>query len=328
MRFLVSRTPSKYRIYLFVGLLWALMAFQTTTLVAEVPEEDHDEHGHKEEQEKDHEESVQLEAAELEEFGIVMSEAGPATIRQFLDLPGEIQVNDSKLAHIVPRFSGIVTDVRAQVGDQVKAGQVLAVIESDESLSPYEMKTRIAGTVIGKHITLGEAVSREHAAFVVADLSSVWADITVYQRDLPIVFAGQQAVISGGHGLPEVAGEIIYVAPIVNETTRTALARVVLPNLEGAWRPGTFIMARIVVDQFQVPVAVPGTALQMMEGGNIVFVETEDGFVPRPVTLGRADRQQFEILSGLVPGERYVSKGGFTLKAELGKESLGDDHGH
>ena len=61
---------------------------------------------------------------------------------------------------------------------------------------------------------------------------------------------------------------------------------------------------------------------------DVVFVQSEDGFVPRPVTLGKADRQRVEILSGLMPGERFVSKGGFTLKAELGKDSLGDGHGH
>jgi len=309
---------------LFAGLVAALISCPATSLVAQVSEEDHDDHGRQEE----HEEVVKLNDAELKEFGIVVSEAGPATIQQFLDLPGEIQVNDNKLAHIVPRFSGIVTKVNVQVGDLVKAGQVLAVVESDESLSPYEMKTMIDGTVIGKHITLGEAVSREHAAFVVANMSSVWVDITVYQRDLPIVAKGQQAIISGGHGLPEVAGEIMYVAPIVNETTRTALARLILPNPEGTWRPGTFIMARIIVEQIEVPVAAPLTALQHFEGQDVVFVQSEDGFVPRPVTLGKADRQRVEILSGLMPGERYVSKGGFTLKAELGKDSLGDGHGH
>ncbi len=316
--------PSMLRINLFSILLVALIAFQALPLFAREPDDDHGEHG----LEAEHKETVQLDASELNEFGIVVSEAGPAAIREFLELPGEIQVNDNKLAHIVPRFSGVVTGVKAQIGDQVKSGQVLAVIESDESLAPYELKTLIDGTVIEKHITLGEAVSRDHATFVVADMSSVWVDITVYQRDLPRVSQGQQAIISGAPGLPEVSGEIVYVAPIVSETTRTALARVVLPNPEGKWRPGTFIMASILIEEFNAPVAIPRTALQMMGGKNIVFIETKDGFVPRDVTLGRVDRQRFEILSGLTPGDKYVSKGGFTLKAELGKESLGEGHGH
>jgi cobalt-zinc-cadmium efflux system membrane fusion protein len=305
-------------------LLGALPAVPSPMLLAQEHGDDHAGHGHDE----DRTDAVRLTATELEEFGIVVSEAGPATIRRALDLPGEIQADDTRLAHIVPRFSGIVMDVGAQIGDRVSAGQVLAVIESDESLSPYEVKTLIAGTVIDKHITLGEAVSREHAAFVVADLSSVWVDITVYQPHLPHVSAGQRVSISGGHGLPQVSGEISYVAPVVDETTRTAIARAVLPNRDGVWRPGMFITARIAIDQFEVPVAVPKTALQTFAGQDVVFVRTEEGFVPRAVRVGRSDEDQLELVSGLAAGEPYVSQGGFTLKAELGKDALSGGHAH
>ncbi len=321
---------TNFRIYRSAGivellvLLATFLTIQPQPLRAQEHDEEHTRHDHGEERE----EVVRLGEADIQEFGIVLSEAGPATLEQILELPGEIQANDTALAHIAPRFSGIVTDVRAQVGDRVSAGEVLAVIESDESLSPYEMKTLISGTVIDKHITLGEAVSREHAAFVVADLSSVWVDITVYQRDLLHVTKGQRVSISGGHELLLASGEISYVAPIVDETTRTALARVVLPNDDGVWRPGTFITAQIMVDRIDVPVTVPRTALQMFKGRDVVFVQTDGGFEPRPVVVGRADENDLEIVSGLAPGELYVSRGGFTLKAELGKESFGGDHDH
>jgi len=324
-RISVTSTPG---MYLFLALLAVCLVFPAPPLLAEEPDEDHAGHGHEQDPDQEHDEAIQLDAAERQEFGIVVSEAGPATIQLFLDLPGEIQANDNQLAHIVPRFSGIVAEVRAQVGDQVSAGQVLAVIESDESLAPYDMKTLIAGTIIDKHITLGEAVSRENVTFVVANLSSVWVDITVYQRDLSAVATGQTVLISSGRGLPDVTGKISYVAPIVREKTRTALARVVLPNADGTWRPGTFITARIIIDRFEVPVAVPRTALQMLEGQNIVFVEDEEGFRLRSVTLGRAGRDYIEIVTGLCQGERYVSQGGFTLKAELGKDSFGGGHAH
>lgn len=326
MKSTIRRTSSDSTLgsYLFIATLVVLMILQAPALLSEEPEVGHDEHGHDEE----HEEMVQLSSAELREFGIEVAEARSTTLKQYLNLPGEIQANDSRLAHIVPRFSGIVIDVRVQIGDRVGAGQVLALIESDESLSTYEMRTLIAGTVIGKHITLGEAVSRDHAAYIVADLSTVWVDITVYQRDLTVVESGQTVLISGGPGMPTVSGEISYVAPVVDENTRTALARVVLPNPEGAWRPGSFITALILVDAFEVPVAVPRTALQVHEGRDVVFVETDEGFQPRPVVLGRADRDNYEITSGLLQGERYVSTGGFTLKAELGKASFGGGHDH
>jgi len=114
----------------WVFLMALLVTLQATALLAQDPEEDHD----------DHEDIVKFSTAELEEFGVVVTEAGPATMERALDLPGEIQANDNHLAHIVPRFAGIVTDVKVQVGDEVTAGQVLAVIESDGSLSTYEMK--------------------------------------------------------------------------------------------------------------------------------------------------------------------------------------------
>ena len=178
-----------------------LLATPQRSALAQEP--DHEDHGEEQGHDEDgHEELVSLSADEMREFGIVVTPAGSATLTSSVDLPGEIQTNDNMLAHIVPRFPGIVTDVRAQVGDRVAAGQVLAVIESDESLSPYEVKTLIAGTVTAKHITLGEAVSREHAAFDVADLRTVWADITVYQRDVSTVAVGQEVQISGGHDLP------------------------------------------------------------------------------------------------------------------------------
>ena len=119
MKSLTCRTSvvSGPGMYLFLTLLVALLVLQAPPLLSEEPDEDHAGDGHEQERDQEHDEAIQLDAAELQEFGIVVSEAGPATIQLFLDLPGEIQANDNQLAHIVPRFSGIVTEVRAQIGD-------------------------------------------------------------------------------------------------------------------------------------------------------------------------------------------------------------------
>ncbi len=276
----------------------------------------------------EHEKVVRLDDKAMQEFGIEVATAGPATLTRFLELPGEIQVDTNRLVHLSPRFAGIVTRVQGRIGEQVEAGQTLAVIESDQSLAPYLMKTLITGTIIDKHLTLGESVDRQQLAFVIADLREVWADITVYQKDLPRVSVGQKAVISGGHGLPSVEGKITYISPVVDENTRTALARVVLPNPSGIWRPGTFITARIQVGSFPVAVAVPRTALQSIDGVEVVFVASPDGFAPVPVTVGRKEDRLVEIVSGLMPGQQYISQGGFTLKAELAKDSFGAGHAH
>lgn len=283
-----------------------------------------DDHGGHDE----YEDVVELSAAELAEFGIEVSSASPGIIETELELPGEVRPNDDRLAHIVPRYSGIVTEVRVHIGDYVKRGEVLAIVESDATLAPFEVKTMISGTVIGKHITLGEAVSRDGDAFVIADLSSVWIDLTVYQRDLAVVKVGQRAQVFIGHDPVPDRAVISYITPIVDEQTRTATARVILPNKERLWRPGMFVTAKILVEQAEVPVAVPPTALHTYEERTVVFLETADGFRPEPVTLGRRGTDLIEIVSGLGFDDRYVSAGGFTIKAELGKDSFGHGHAH
>lgn len=270
---------------------------------------------------------AKLDPATLEEFEVEIAVAGPGEIEKSISLPAEVRPNEDRLAHIAPRFPGIARDVRARIGDAVKAGQVLAVIES-EALAPFDLKTQIEGVVIAKHITRGEPVSREQAAFVVADLRDVWVDISVYQKDLPLLRVGQPVVVSAGHELEEARGEISYVAPVVDEATRTATARVVLSNPDGIWRPGLFVTARVEVAREEVPLAVPKSALQVLDDRTVVFVEDEDGFEPRPVELGRRGDRHVEILSGLSPGQRYVAAGGFTLKAELQRGEFAGGHAH
>ena len=271
---------------------------------------------------------VRLAGEGIEEFGIEILTAGPAVIESRIELPGEVLPNADRLAHLVPRFDGIVTEVRANLGEEVERGQVLALVESDQSLAPFEVRTLIAGTVIDKHITLGEAVSRDRDVFVVADLSSVWIDLTVYQGDLGRVNPGLKARLFLGHDPTGDMGTITYVTPVVDEVTRTATARLELPNDAGRWRPGMFVTAEVVVDEIEVPLAVPRSAIHTIEDDTVVFVQTHDGFRPQPVRLGRSGGSQVEIRSGLSSGERYVGRGGFVLKAELGKAAFGDGHGH
>ena len=119
-------------------------------------------------------------------------------------------------------------------------------------------------------------------------------------------------------------------SPPQNPETRTALARIVMGNSGHIWHPGCFVTASVVTDRFEAPVRVPLSAVIPMgdEGTAVVFVEDDHGFRARPIRLGRRDSHHAEVVSGLEPGERYVATGGFSLKAELAKETFGDGHGH
>ena len=269
-----------------------------------------------------------LDAATRAEFGIETAVAGPGVLRLHRTLPGEVRANADRLAHIVPRYEGIVREVRAHVGDRVAADQILAIVEGDASLTNFSVRTALAGTVVERHVSLGEAVSRDRALFVVADLDSVWIDIAVYLRDLDAVRKGDQVTVSCGRHDAGITASIGYVAPVVDEATRTATARVVLPNDDRHWRPGMFVTAVVETGADPVDVAVPPTAIFTVEGRVCVFVETEEGFAPRPVTVGRRADDLIEITTGLQAGDTYVARGGFTLKAELEKASFGDGHNH
>jgi len=128
--------------------------------------------------------------------------------------------------------------------------------------------------------------------------------------------------------VPDAAGVIDYVTPSVEESTRTASARVVLANPEGHWRPGLFITGVIDVGEESVPLVVPKTAVLFLNEQQVIFVEHEDGFEPTPVTLGRSDREQVEITAGLNPGDRYAAENALTLKAQLIKGELDAGHSH
>jgi membrane fusion protein, heavy metal efflux system len=281
-----------------------------------------DHHGHEKEHEHDHDEGqrVHLTSEQMQEFGVTVATAGPGTVDLGVELPGEVHPNGDRLAHIVPRFPGIVKEVRKAIGDTVRAGDVLAVVESSESLAPYQLTTLMEGTIIEKHLTRGEAVDREKQAFAIADLSTVWIDCSVFQKDLDRVGVGKRVRVSAGTGGREAEGAISYVTPVVDRPTRTATARIVLENQDGRWRPGMFVTVRVLAP-VDVAVAVPHAALQNVGPDKVVFVESDEGFVPRPVKVGRAAGKNAEIVSGLAPGEHYISANAFLIKAELGKGS-------
>jgi cobalt-zinc-cadmium efflux system membrane fusion protein len=288
--------------------------------------EDHD--GHGEEEAEPEEGRVVLSPEQREAAAIALSPVAAREIALLHELPGEIVVNADRLAHIVPRFSGIAREVRKNLGDPVQAGEVLAVLEANESLALYEVKSLIAGTVIEKHITLGEHVSNEQDIYVVADLSSVWANVTVYARDLERIRVGQTATIEAAGISERATGRIDYVGPVVGEATRTSVARIVLPNPRRVWRPGLFVTARVRTELVPAQMAVPDRAIQSVRGQTVVFVEDGDGFRSQAVRTGKTDGEWTEILSGLRPGDTIVVENSFILKSELLKSEAGHGHAH
>lgn len=300
--------------------LWAPFALASDGHGAHAHDDhDHDEHAAQ---------GVRLTDDALQRFGVQLAEASPGRIRPVVKLPGQIHLNEEAVAHITPRFPAKVLEVLARTGDKVNAGQVLARAESSETLARFELKSLISGQVIERHITLGEHLQPSDNAFVVADLSTLWLDIALYPQQWRAVQIGQTVSVQGVDGAETVEAHIGYIAPTINEQTRTGLARVFLDNREGRWKPGMFVEASLRLGDYPESVVVPLTAVIDLEGEPVVFVADKGQWRPQPVQLGRKDSRQVAIVQGLSAGQRYVSDGGFVLKAQLQKSEFESGHNH
>jgi cobalt-zinc-cadmium efflux system membrane fusion protein len=281
---------------------------------------------HEHEQADDHDGRIELSASAAARAGIEVEAAGPARLETRLRLNGRIAPNEDRLAHVLPRFAGIVREVRKHVGDAVGKGEIMAVVQSNQSLQSYELRSEIAGTVIQKHVTPGEFAAEGDHLYTVADLDTVWVDLDVYRQDFARVAVGQPVVLDAGEGLPKAEGRIAYISPFGSASTQTMLARVVLPNPDRSWRPGFFVTGEVVVERAEVPLAVRARAIQALGDRSVVFVQEGDAYEAAPVEIGRRDDEWVEVVSGLEPGRRYVARGSFVLKAELGKSAASHDH--
>ncbi|KQP13182.1 efflux RND transporter periplasmic adaptor subunit [Pseudorhodoferax sp. Leaf267] len=339
---------------------------------------------------------VAMTDAQIQAASITLDTSVPATIRSALQFPGEIKFNEDRTAHIVPRVLGVVESVSANLGQQVKKGQVLAVISSaavsetrselqaaqrrrelaqttyereqslwQQKISPeqdvlqarqalreaeitvanatqklqtlgasthsgalgrLELRAPFDGMVVEKHIALGEAVKEDASVFTLSDLSSVWAELSVAARDLQQVRVGERVVVRAGASDAVANGTVSYVGSLIGEQTRTAPARVVLPNPQGAWRPGLFVTVEVLAAEKASAVTVAAAALQTLDDQPVVFLKVPGGFVPQPVQTGRSDGKRVEIVRGLKPGASVAAAGSFVVKSEQGKSSATHTH--
>ncbi|NOG93272.1 MAG: efflux RND transporter periplasmic adaptor subunit [Armatimonadetes bacterium] len=197
--------------------------------------------------------------------------------------------------------------------------------------SSLAVRSPIEGTVTQVLATLGEVVGTDKPLFTVVNSKSVWIQLAVYQRDLPRVRPGGAVTITAD-SLPgkTFVATVGYVGQEIDETTRTAKVRCVVANPQGLLRPGSFVTGRIQTDvgARRMAIAVPVEAIQEVEGRQIVFVqgEHEGDFRAVEVETGEGYDGYVEISSGIKAGDRVVTRNSFTVKAQLMKGELGDEH--
>ncbi|MBX9821030.1 MAG: efflux RND transporter periplasmic adaptor subunit, partial [Afipia birgiae] len=246
-------------------------------------------------------------------------------LRDILQLNGTVQPNQETLVKVTPRFPGVIRSMRKRLGDMVKKDDVLATVESNQSLTVYELKAPINGTVIDRDGTLGEFASEARPIFTIADLSTMWVDFAVFRKDFLKVRIGNAVSIDVGDGGAPIEAKIDYLSPIGASDTQSAIARAIVPN-SGRLRPGLFVDGKVILSARPVDVAVSTNALQTLEGKNVVFVRNGDSFEAREIELGNRDADWAEVMFGLVAGDIYAAKNSFVIKAEIGKAGAAHEH--
>lgn len=220
----------------------------------------------------------------------------------------------------------VLREADIAVSNALQKLAAVGALPSATRLNRFEIRAPFDGTVVEKHLALGEAVRDDSSIFTLSDLSTVWAEFAVAPKDLAVVRVGQKVAVTSTAFPEQAEGRVAYVGSLLGEQTRTARARVSLTNPQGAWRPGLYVTASVLGAEQPVALAVPASAVHSVEDKPSVFRAVEGGFRAVPVKTGRSDGKRVEILEGLQAGDRVATENAFILKAELGKSSA--EHGH
>ena len=211
----------------------------------------------------------------------------------------------------------------------VSEREIAQLSRQTTGLQRYEIRSPIEGRVVERLVNLGAPVGGEGQAkelYVVADLSSVWIELSVPTADLPTIMEGQPVAISAGENGKSSEGRIVFISPMLNQETRSARVIASVDNKDLTWRPGSYVTAQVLVEKQPINLALPRAALQTIGGEQVVFVRTAEGFEKREVVPGKADDHVVEVVFGLDPGEVVAVNNSFVLKAELGKAEAEHQH--
>lgn len=287
-------------------------------------QEGEEEHGH--ESEEEHGDSTTIKNDSAQAMKIEVLKAGPELVHQTISLTGKILLNQDRTAQVRGRFPGVIKSATKSIGEEVKKGEELASIESNQSLQTYKVGSPLDGIIINRNATIG-GLAGDEPIYVVADLSQLWAEFFVFSRDMDRIATGQRVdVFSLSDSSTNTEATISSLLPTAESSSQTVVARVDINNSDNKWRSGMTVRGDVVLSEKQVAVAVKTSAIQRQEGAQVIYVREGEKYEMRKVELGQSDREWTEILNGLQADEEYVATNSFVVKADIGKSSAEHEH--
>lgn len=324
----MSRTTfiSSMALLLLVLSLSACGGKPDTAEPAQAEDAGHEGAGHSHEEGEEEAESTTIKAAMAEQSGIVSTPVQAGTIADEHEVQGLLTPVDGRVAQVMARFPGPIRSLRANVGDRVRAGQPLASIDSNLSLSTYSVSAPISGVVLARQAQVGAVVGEGTPLFEIGDLSELWVDLHIFGADTQHITAGVPVTVTRMTDGVSQGTTLERVLPGTATASQSTVARAVVRNEDGLWRPGAAVRARIVVAIQPAEKVVPLSALQTMDGSDVVFVRDGETYTARPVTLGARDASKVEVKAGLEVGEQVVVEQSYVVKADIGKAGAAHEH--
>ncbi len=283
---------------------------------AEVPEAAHEEN------------VVTLTAKNLEHVEIKTEPAELGDLETTLKAAGRLSENMNETAKVTTTLEGRLVKLNVDINDRVKAGEVLALVQTPELLGkPLELKAPIDGVIVKRESTVGQLVDKGSDIYTISNPTDLWVIAEIKERDVAAVKVGQDAVF---HVLAypdeEFHGKVVRLGNEIETDSRTLEVRIETNNSDGKLKPGMFADVEITTTIMKDVLVIPDTALQSDGDNQVVFVALGGNkFEKRVVRLGMEQRGRVQVLNGIKAGEQIVTEGSFILKSELLKGELGEE---
>ena len=189
-----------------------------------------------------------------------------------------------------------------------------ALAKKTDLAATFSLNSPIDGIVVERNATVGASVGTDANLFKIIDLSRVWIDADVFEKDLPRVRPGQEVKLRVT-AFPEstFSGKVILINSVVDPDTRTVKVRTEVANPDGRLKPDMFANVQIVTDMNRAAISIPQSAVLNDEGKTIVFVAEGNGYKKRQVQAGIQNNDRVEIVDGLTAGDKVVVKGNYLL---------------
>lgn len=262
--------------------------------------------------------------AEALNSGIKTNNAKSQIINETISLIGKITLDPDRFSEIRARFPGIIKNVNIKLGQKVKKGQLLAIIESNDSLRSYSINSPINGIIIDRNINIGN-IAKDEFIFKIADLSKVWAKLHIFPKDIKKISQDQEIIIKSLDNEYQYQTKISFILPVANNETQTLTAIAIIENEDSIWKPEINVTGEVKTLDKVAKIAVEQEAIQRVENQPVIFIKKDKNqYEMRNVKIGKGDNKFIEIIDGLELGEEYVSHNSFIVKSEIFKKSA--DH--